>query len=260
MKSTVEVTQHDDIALVRMNAPANRNALTKDMCIELANGLAVAQADTAVRAIVLTGSGGEFCAGGDMKAAIADDDPPAIRTPRLLALLHRLAREIACGPKPVIAAVDGHAFGAGLSLVTVADYVVAGPTARFCAAFGRVGLFPDAGLVWSLPNRVGPVRARQMVLTANVVDVQTAADWGLVDEIDTSDDTVKRALENARDYTRIAPLAAASVRATMGIEAVDMEAAFAAEIRIQPILTDSADYAEARAAFAKKRRATFTGR
>lgn len=260
MDEIVTVRRDGEVAVFELATPQNRNALTIRMRETLAGIFANAHADPAIRAIVLAGSGGNFSSGGDMKDPSVDQEPAETRTPRLLRLLHTMIREIGTGPTPVVAAVDGHAAGAGLSMAAACDYVVSGPTGKFCAAFGRVGLFPDAGLIWSLPARIGVVRTRQMVMSCEVVDAQTALRYGLVDEIAPEGQTIARAIEKARDFTRAAPLAVAHMRKVIGLEGMDMEGAFDAELRIQPVLTTSEDYAEARAAFAAKRRPNFVGR
>jgi 2-(1,2-epoxy-1,2-dihydrophenyl)acetyl-CoA isomerase len=213
------------------------------------------------RAIVLTGAGGNFCAGGDLKSRLSnEDDPPEIRTPRLLAMLHEIIRLIVQGSTPVIAAVDGHATGAGLSLAAACEFIVAGPDAKFCASYGRVGLVPDAGLLWSLPRRIGTIRARNMMLTAAGIDLDTALRIGLADMAAPEGETLTRAIEIAHNYRRVAPLAAAHIKEILADDGLSLDEAFAAELRIQPQLTGSADYLEARAAFAEKRQPRFIGR
>lgn len=261
MAELVTLTQRESIAIVSLNNPAQRNTLSVDMRLAVTRVLRdLGEADDC-RAIVLTGSDGEFCAGGNLKASISDPaEPPSVRTPKLLNMLHDMVRAVVDGRKPVIAAVDGHAFGAGLSLAAVCDYVVAGPTAKFCASFGRVGLLPDAGLLWSLPRRIGVVRSQQMMLTACAIDVHEAFRTGLVDEIAEDGHTVEAAVAAAKQFTRVAPLAAAHIREIMHSNVGDIADAFDAELRIQPLLAGSEDYVEGRTAFVEKRQPRFRGR
>lgn len=251
----------EQIGIVTLNSAAQRNTLSVDMRLEIAKALREFNGDSACRSIILAGSGGNFCAGGDLKSRLSNvDEPPEIRTPRLLSLLHDIIRLIAEGSKPVIAAVDGHATGAGLSLAAACDYIVAGPTARFCASYGRVGLVPDAGLLWSLPRRIGTIRARNMMLTAAAIDRETALRIGLADMAAPEGETLSTAFEIAHNYLRVAPLAAAHIKDILAADTVSLEEAFEAELRIQPQLTGSADYLEARSAFAEKRQPRFIGR
>jgi enoyl-CoA hydratase/carnithine racemase len=250
----------DQIGIVTLNNADQRNALSVDMRLAIAETLRNFFHDDECRAIVICGAGGSFCAGGDMKSSISNVvEPASIRTPRLLSMLHDIVRLIAEGSKPVIAAVDGHATGAGLSLAAACDYIVAGPSAKFCASYGRVGLVPDAGLLWSLPRRIGTTHARNLMLTAAAIDLDTALRIGLADMVADDGKTVSTAIDIAHNYLRVAPLAAAHIKELLSGEALSLEDAFAAELRIQPQLTGSADYMEARAAFAEKRPPRFIG-
>lgn len=251
----------DHIGILTINAPAQRNALSVEMRLEIAQALRDFFHDDDCRAIVISGAGGNFCAGGDMKSSISNaDEPAAIRTPRMLSMMHDIIRLLAEGSKPVIAAVDGHATGAGLSLAVACDYIIAGPSAKFCASFGRVGLVPDAGLLWSLPRKVGTVPARNIMLTAAVMNREYALRIGLADMAANEGETFSTAIEIAHNYLRVAPLAAAHIKELMSDEPLSLEEAFAAELRIQPQLTGSEDYMEARAAFGEKRLPRFIGR
>jgi 2-(1,2-epoxy-1,2-dihydrophenyl)acetyl-CoA isomerase len=251
----------DQIGIVTLNNPAQRNALSVDMRIQLAGVVRALCESDDCRAIILTGAGGNFCSGGDLKSRLSNvEEPPQIRTPRLLSMLHEIIRLIVEGDKPVIAAVDGHATGAGLSIAAACDFIVAGPTVKFCASYGRVGLIPDAGLLWSLPRRIGAVRARHLILTAAPVDGETAMRIGLADMAAPPDNTVSAAVEIAQSYLRVAPLAATRVNEVLSNEGLTLEEAFQAELRIQPELTGSLDYMEARAAFAEKRHPRFMGK
>jgi 2-(1,2-epoxy-1,2-dihydrophenyl)acetyl-CoA isomerase len=250
----------DHIGILTINNPSQRNALSVEMRLAIAHALREFFRDDDCRAIVLCGAGGNFCAGGDMKSAISNvQEPASVRTPRMLSMMHDNIRLIAEGRKPVIAAVDGHASGAGLSLAAACDYVVAGPTAKFCASFGRVGLVPDAGLLWSLPRKIGVVHARNMMLTAAVINREYALRVGLADMAANEGETLSIALEMAHNYMRVAPLAAAHIKELMSGEPLSLEDAFAAELRIQPQLTGSADYMEARTAFGENRQPRFIG-
>jgi 2-(1,2-epoxy-1,2-dihydrophenyl)acetyl-CoA isomerase len=260
MTNLVLTELREQIGIVTLNNAAQRNALSVDMRLAIAAALRELNSNSECRAVILAGAGGNFCAGGDLKSRLSNaEEPPEIRTPRLLSMLHEIIRLIAEGSKPVIAAVDGHATGAGLSLAAACDYIVAGPTAKFCASYGRVGLVPDAGLLWSLPRRIGTIRARNMMLTAAGIDLETALRIGLADMVATEGETLSTAFEIAHNYLRVAPLAAAHIKEVLAADSLSLDEAFEAELRIQPQLTGSADYMEARAAFAEKRQPRFIG-
>lgn len=251
----------DRIGILTINNPEQRNALSVEMRLAIARALREFFRNDDCRAVVLTGAEGNFCAGGDMKAAISNiEEPASVRTPRMLSMMHDIIRLLAEGSKPVIAAVEGHATGAGLSLAVACDFIIAGPTAKFCASFGRVGLVPDAGLLWSLPRKVGTIPARNIMLTAAVMNRDYALRIGLADMAANDGETLSTAIEIAHNYMRVAPLAAAYIKELMRGDSLSLEDAFAAELRIQPQLTGSADYMEARAAFVEKRPPRFVGR
>jgi 2-(1,2-epoxy-1,2-dihydrophenyl)acetyl-CoA isomerase len=145
----------EDIAVTTMNDPEKMNPLSDEMRARLLEFIEAMMAESAVRGIVITGAGGNFSAGSDIWQLIAPGLPDLSRSRSRLIPLHRLIELIAGGPKPVITAVEGGAFGAGLSIAAASDFVIAGDNARFGAGFGKIGLTADCGLVWSLRNTSG---------------------------------------------------------------------------------------------------------
>jgi len=249
-------THSDGAVILTLHAPAFRNACSVEMRKVLLAYLEEASADAACRFIVLTGSGGHFCSGGRLPV---DPVPDPERTRRNVAVLQGIASILYRGPKPTVAAVEGLAFGAGLSFALACDYLVAGDSARFCASFARVGLMPDTGLAWTLPQRVGGSRARDMLLTAREVQGEEALAIGLVDALVPAGEALARALEAGARYGGIAPLAIAATKRVLGDGHGSLEAVLAAEAVEQPQLTLSHDYAEGRAAFREKRKPAFSG-
>ncbi|HMB10430.1 enoyl-CoA hydratase/isomerase family protein [Saliniramus sp.] len=252
----VLVAREGAVAILALNEPAKRNALTMDLRLALREALDEAIADPDCRAIVLTGAGGAFCSGGDLSAMRADD-PMGAR--RRIAIIHDIVRRIAAGPKPVIAAVEGAAFGAGLALAAASDVVVADPGAKFCASFAKVGLMPDAGLIWSLPPRVGLGAAKRMMLEAPVIGGEEAKALGLVDMLAPAGSVRDIALARARDIARLAPLSIAMTKAAFARGTDDLDRVLACELDGQPMLFASADHQEGRHAFAEKRDPQFRG-
>lgn len=251
----LDITDHPGgIRRIAMMEPDRRNALSDAMRGALRTALGQAHADRAVRAIVLTGSGGCFCAGGDIKA-MGQPIPVALER---LDVVHDIIRLIALGPKPVVAAVDGVAYGGGMSLALACDSVVATEGARFCASFGRVGLVPDMGAMWSLPRRVGAARAQRLLLTGVEVRGVRAVELGLADLLAEGDlDTA--ALDEARALVPAAPLPAAHFKPIIARHHGDLEAVLRAERDAQAALFATDDHAEARTAFLEKRPPAFTG-
>ena len=171
-------------AVLTMNRPDQRNALDLELRAAFAEAVAEVRDDPSVKAVVLTGAGGHFCAGGDIKSMSPGDGKRDIFEGReRIRKIHRWFDELVDLEKPVIAAVDGVAFGAGLSMALAADFVLASPRAKFCAVFARIGYAPDMGSMYLLPRAVGLARAKDMVFSARVVDADEALAMGLAQQV-----------------------------------------------------------------------------
>ncbi|MFC5750903.1 enoyl-CoA hydratase/isomerase family protein [Actinomadura rugatobispora] len=257
----IRTADHDaeqgTIRVLTLDRPEARNAIDLPTRERLLTELTAAAADAAVRAIVLTGAGGVFSAGGDLRDTEGVDAEGA--RARLLPL-HRAVRLIATCPTPVVAAVEGAAAGAGVSLAAVCDHVVAAEDARFVAAFGRVGLIPDGGLLWTLPQRVGLGRAKEMLVFGRTVPASRAYEIGLADSLASPGKALDAALERAAEAAALAPLSIAATKRVLSRADHSLKRMLEAEREEQAALFGSADFAEGRAAFAERRRPRFQGR
>ena len=159
------------IAILTLDYPERRNALAMPMRQRLVDALEAIEADRDLRAIVITGAGGTFSAGGDISGMNVTDLASGRERFRLT---HRLVRLLIKGSKPVIAAVEGWCVGAGLSVAMCCDTVVAAEDARFAAGFGKIGLIADLGLLHTLPARIGQGRARQVFLYGEQIGAERA--------------------------------------------------------------------------------------
>lgn len=251
----VHVESAGPVTTVTLDDPARRNALSLGMRDELAVALTAADADEHCRAVVLTGAGGTFSAGGDLSTMSPDPDQARVR----LDAIAQVIRSVVTCSKPVVAAVDGYAYGAGLSLAAACDIVVAAPDARFCCAFSGVGLTADAGLHWSLPARVGYGRARMLIMLGTVVDATTGHDYGLVDQLATAA-SLPAATDVAEQLARRAPRSLAATKSILADGSGSLDDVLSREATAQQALLASEDFAEGRAAFFEKRVPTFTGR
>ena len=211
--------------------------------------------DESVRAIVLTGADGNFSAGADMGGW--DEQTIAECRRRLRRGGAMVMREMIGGDKPIIAAVEGYAYGAGLALVCAADHVIASRASRFCCAFTRVGFIPDMALMFSLPNRVGVTRAKQLIALADDIPAERAERLGLVDELVDSGTALARAQEVGRRYAEAPPIAFALMKSVF---ARGLEAMIQAEVDLQPYAWLSEDHEEGKRAFRERRRPRFKGR
>lgn len=256
----VLIEHRDSVAIITLNDPSRMNPISDGMRNGLLNILSDVSADNSVRAIVLTGAGGQFSAGADVRQMGKTDGPDSARSKRRLKLLQDVVRFIAAGPKPVVSAVEGVAFGAALSMVAASDYVIAGKKARFGAAFGRIGLAPDCGIMWSMPQRIGMVKTKDLIFTGAQVKADEALLIGLVEEVVDEGAALDRALEKANEYKNVAPLSIAATKEAAAQLPDDLNAALNIEIFQQPLLSSTQDHAEARTAFMEKRSPTFIGR
>jgi enoyl-CoA hydratase/carnithine racemase len=248
------------VAILTLDAPERLNAISLEMREALIAALQRRFLDDECLALVITGAGGNFSSGGDLGGSRPAPEALARTLRHKLARLQEMIRLITSSPKPMVAAVEGKAFGAGMSLAIACDVVVAADSAQFCAAFGRVGLLPDAGMLYTLPRRVGAARAQHLMLSARTVEAVAAREMGLADEVVPAADLLGRACAEAERLAAIAPLSFATIKSLGSGACATLEDAFTQELRLQPILAMTDDYSEARAAFADKRKPKFRGR
>lgn len=165
--------------VITLNRPERRNAFDLEVRQSLAEAIFEARDDDAVKAVIITGTQGVFCAGGDLKS-LSDGKRPIYQDRDRIRLLHTWFHELVNLEKPVIAAVDGPAFGAGFNLALACDFILGTPAARFCAVFGRIGLVPDLGGFFLLPRIVGLQQAKELVFTAREVGADEARALGIL--------------------------------------------------------------------------------
>lgn len=245
-----------DIAIITMNNPASRNPFSAEMKEALFRYFTELIADGGCRAIVLTGAGGNFSASGDIKQMKAR---PIMATRGAILRSHEILRLMVGGPKPIVAAVEGYAYGAGLALAAACDYAVAADNAKFCCAFLRLGLVPDVGSRWLLTQRVGPAKAKELMTLAREFDAAEALRIGAVNQLSKPGAALAAAIEVAKEYAAKAPLAFASTKAMFVTGGTSMEDTFKSELEYQLVLTTTKDHAEAVSAFLSKRKPVFTG-
>jgi 2-(1,2-epoxy-1,2-dihydrophenyl)acetyl-CoA isomerase len=258
MNDLVRLETAGDVSTITMNNPKTRNALSRAMILELASKIEQLMGSRECRAIVLTGASGTFCSGGDISGMT--EDRQVLDSRAWMNQAHRLIRSIVNGEKPVIAAVEGYAFGAGLSLATGADYVVASDAAKFCAAFAKVGLVPDMGLFWTLSQRCGIGEAKRLIMLALTLEASEAKSLGLVDQIVPAGAALEEAQKMAEAYAAAAPLPVALTKAVFARGCSTLDDALQAEVDYQPMLFLSEDHMAAVRAFREKQKPVFRGR
>jgi 2-(1,2-epoxy-1,2-dihydrophenyl)acetyl-CoA isomerase len=214
MMTVTTFERHGATALLTLNDPAARNAFSEPMREGIKSAVAQVRADPDIRALVITGSGGHFCAGGDIRSMVGVTQDGAAWRTRVHAIQHWMA-ELITLDRPVIAAVDGAAYGAGFSLALAADFVLATPQARFCLSFMKLGLVPDCGAFYTLPRVVGTQRAKELMLSAREVPALEAKTLGIVMELHEAAHLLPRAMALAASFANASPLATALVKRAM---------------------------------------------
>ena len=246
------------VAVITLDRPEVRNAVNWQSWRELGAALGEVSADPDCRALVLTGTGGAFCAGGDVKSSPAHGHGLGAPVARLT-LGHQVLRDLIRVPIPVLAAVEGPAVGVGWSLALACDLVVAADDAVFGAPFVLRGLVPDGGAGWFLTRLIGRHRAARLLLTGERVPARAAADAGLVTQLASPGEALPEALELAATLARGAPEA---LRLTKGLvrAAEDLPLDRYLEMEWLSATLDSTgpDPVEGRAAFVEKREPDFS--
>lgn len=260
--STVLIQPHEGWRSIVLNRPDKLNALNERMLGELSAAFDAAEADSACRAILLTGAGRAFCSGQELSAAIM---PSPAGPPDLGPIAHayhqRLIRRLRASPLPVIAAVNGMAAGAGASLALACDIVVAAESAAFLQAFVRIGLVVDCGGSFFLPRLIGDARARAIAMLGEPVSARQAESWGMIWRA-VDDATLMREAEALAARLAGGPAQALALikRQFAASPANTLDAQLDLERDLQAEAGRGADYAEGVHAFLEKRKPRFAGR
>ncbi|MDJ0792134.1 MAG: enoyl-CoA hydratase-related protein [Acidimicrobiia bacterium] len=259
MSGFVTVSDEGGVRTLTLSNPGRMNAVPPDAWSDL--GDAFEDFESSVqRTLVVTGAGGEFCAGADMDLT-PSDVPSAADNAAHMRVVNRAALALHRTTKPTIAAVDGVAVGAGMNLAIGCDIVLATPRARFAEIFVQRGLTLDFGGTWLLPRLVGLTRARELALTGRVVDADEALAIGLVAEVVPQDELRARTMELASLLSVGAPLAQSVIkRALDRSSTLTFEQGLAFEEQSQAVLLASGDFVEGARAFLDKRPPRFEGK
>jgi 2-(1,2-epoxy-1,2-dihydrophenyl)acetyl-CoA isomerase len=250
------------VLTLTLNRPDRLNALDPALATALVQALTRAEKDPDVRAIVLTGAGRGFCSGGDL---VLLQDARARNAPAELQGLLRAGAEIVLGitqmSKPVLAAINGPAAGAGMNLALACDLRVASDYASFAQSFAKVGLVPDFGGTWLLPRLVGPARAAQWFITAETVSATDAERLGIVNRVVPHDTLMQQAAAMAAQLAAAPPLVVAAIKKVLlGRHAEEIRRALDQEEALQRECFQSEDCAEGLNAFFEKRPPVFKGK
>lgn len=253
---TIEVEREDGIAILSLNRPEKMNSLNKQMFAELQLAFADLRFDDTVRAVVLAGNGKAFSAGGDISELQSGElSVKTISEGRVAS--KEFVMSMQGFEKPIIGAIDGLAAGGGAALLMLCDVVFASPKASFSVIFKRIGMVPDCGTLYLLPRIVGPLMAKQLAFSGEIIDADEMYRIGLVNEV-VEDDVLSKAKSFAKECADgpglVLGISKMLIDRTQGM---DIEAFFDYESLALPLVMQSEDFSEGVKAFVEKRTANF---
>lgn len=256
------VDRAEGVATLTMNRPDAMNALTVELKEALLDAVRDVSADPAVRAVVLTGRGRGFCVGQDLREhaeLLQANDPAPLNT--VAQHYNPLTTALAQLPKPVVAAVNGVAAGAGAGLSFACDFRIAATHARFLLAFANVGLGLDSGVSWTLPRLIGSARATALALLAEPITADAALEMGLVNAVVDDERVADAAQELALRLAHGPTAAYAAIKQAIAYAAThDLVESLAKEDELQGALGGTEDHVNATVAFVNKQQPVFKGR
>jgi len=257
---SVRYTIDGGVAFVTLDRPDSGNAIDVDLARDLMQVTIRCSSDRAVRAVLLSGAGRNFCVGGDLKAFTAQPEPLDVHLKEVTTYLHAAMSRLLRMDAPVVAAVHGSAAGAGMSLACAADLVVMGASARMLMAYTRIGLSPDGSGTWSLPRIVGLRRALDLTLTNRPVSADEALTLGLATRV-VDDDLVAEEAERLARELASGPTRALGSAKRLLRDSLDQTLETQLEMETLAISRNAttSDAREGIAAFLSKRPAVFTG-
>ncbi len=258
--TTIQFEIRDNVAYITLNRPEAANSINQEMSIALMHAAIQCSEDPAIRAVVITGTGSMFCSGGDLKEFAVQGEHLPYHLKETTTYLHAAISRLARMTPPVVAAVNGAAAGAGMSLACACDIVVAAQSARFTMGYTQVGLSPDGSSTYFLPRIVGLRRAFELTLTNRVLSAQEALEWGIVTRVVPDAEVLEQsrtiAIQLAAGPTKAL---GASKRLLHSSFSETLETQMEHESQTIANIAHTADTREGMAAFIEKRAAKYEG-
>jgi enoyl-CoA hydratase/carnithine racemase len=256
----LEYTVADGIGTILLNRPHRKNAFTIEMIDQWARILVEARTDPDVRVIVLTGAGDAFCSGVDLSSMDGERPSPLQRKEHLTDHIHRIPHALEDLDKPVIAAINGVAVGAGMDMALMCDMRIIARSARLSEGYIRVGLVPGDGGCYYLPRLVGQAKALELLLTGDFIGAEEAARIGIANHVVDDDDLPAATTRLARKLADAPPVAVRTIkRAVYQSARVDLRTALDLISSHMSVVTSTEDSAEALAAFRERRPGRYVG-
>jgi len=250
----------DGLARLTFNRPKAANSFNLNMTREFLEAAKICSEDSKIRAVLLTGAGRFFCAGGDLKGFAAARDQVAKFVAETANTLHAAISKFARMNAPIVAAVNGPAAGAGMSVVCMTDIALAAESASFTMAYTAAGLAPDGSSTYFLPRIVGMRRARELMLTSRKLSATEAQEWGIVERVVPDDDLMAEAEKLARSLASGPTLAFGAVkRLLLESQTTQLEDQLDAETNAIVSMIKTSDGREGVLAFGQKRKPNFKG-
>ncbi|WP_321794985.1 enoyl-CoA hydratase/isomerase family protein [Caballeronia sp. J97] len=260
----LELERIDRVLVARLNRPEKKNALSEEMLEVLRNALKEANEDNDIGCFVITGAGDAFCSGGDLGRRAAEraagDPTPLERKLRLQKVTHQVALAVEEFEKPLIAAVNGAAVGAGMDLSLMCDIRFAGTSARFSEGYVKVGLIPGNGGCYFLPRLVGPARALELLWTGDFVSADEALKVGLANRVFNDADLFQETLTFATRLAEGPPIQIRDIKKLMYQSLrTDLRTSLESVAAHMAVIQSTDDYREAISAYKEKRKPKYRG-
>lgn len=251
--------EKEQVAVLTLNNPEIRNPLTDETKTEMIAALSEVESREELRALVITGQGAAFCAGGDIKKIGQELTPAEIR--EVIQKSQQLLKRLLNLPKPVVAAVNGDALGMGCNLVLATDFAIASEKARFSEVFVKLGAIPDFGALYFLPRLIGLWKSKELTYLGDLISAKEAGEVGLIYRVVPHQELEKEAMGLARRLARMPTVAIGRIKRLLN-RAFNMtlDEVFAEEIEAQIFLSNTEDYQEGMRALVEKRKPEFKGK